>query len=476
MRRLSATLAFIFAFLSGPVLFAGNGNISGAVDPKDMQGAAAQLISLRLNALQKELSNGNRASLEIFWQEIAKQGTPLVESIPDNTLYVHVTFLWRAKADEENVLISILEQREIANEQYLARSRMSRLADTDLWFITYRLRNDARFSYQISPNDPLTLLSNIKPDEWGKRRASFQSDPLNPTRFTSRNGESSVVELPNAPPQPWIKPLSGAPTGKLDEQKITSNILNNERKIWVYIPPGYQQTAEPYQLVVFLGGETYTGGIPGPTILDNLQAKGHLPPVVALFIGNVSEAARVRELSNNESFEDFLAKELIPWVRKHYRVTMNPAQTTIVGCSVGGSAATFTGLRHPEIFGNVLSQSGGYQAGQTPRENLKPLLPGQIFEEGVSEYEWLTRQLATQPKLSLRFYIEVGLNEEAGWQFPVPPFAYPSMIASHRHLRDVLQAKGYEVHYHEYNGGHETLSWRGSLADGLIALIGTKVR
>jgi len=41
-----------------------------------------------------------------------------------------------------------------------------------------------------------------------------------------------------------------------------------------------------------------------------------------------------------------------------------------------------------------------------------------------------------------------------------------------RHMRDVLRAKGYEVHYQEFAGGHEYLNWRGTLADGLIALIG----
>ena len=47
-------------------------------------------------------------------------------------------------------------------------------------------------------------------------------------------------------------------------------------------------------------------------------------------------------------------------------------------------------------------------------------------------------------------------------------------LESNRHMRDVLLAKGYEVHYREFIGGHDYLSWRGLLADGLIALIGRK--
>ena len=40
------------------------------------------------------------------------------------------------------------------------------------------------------------------------------------------------------------------------------------------------------------------------------------------------------------------------------------------------------------------------------------------------------------------------------------------------HMRDVLQAKGYFVHYVEFNGGHEYLSWRGTLSDALLVLVG----
>jgi enterochelin esterase-like enzyme len=47
-----------------------------------------------------------------------------------------------------------------------------------------------------------------------------------------------------------------------------------------------------------------------------------------------------------------------------------------------------------------------------------------------------------------------------------------NVLETSRHMRDVLLAKGYEVHYQQFVGGHDYLSWRGTLADGLIALIG----
>ena len=48
------------------------------------------------------------------------------------------------------------------------------------------------------------------------------------------------------------------------------------------------------------------------------------------------------------------------------------------------------------------------------------------------------------------------------------------MLGTNRELRDVLLLKGYPVTYSEVDGEHDNFWWGGSLADGLVALLGAK--
>jgi enterochelin esterase family protein len=145
----------------------------------------------------------------------------------------------------------------------------------------------------------------------------------------------------------------------------------------------------------------------------------------------------------------------VPWIEARYRITNDPSRITIAGSSAGGLASTCAAFFHPERFGTVLSQSGAYWWGmETP--DHRP--------------EWITRQIEASPKRPIRFYLDVGLLENSHIADE------PTMIDVNRRLRDVLRAKGYEVHYAEVDGGHEHLSWQGTLANGLIALLGGSAR
>ena len=410
------------------------------------------LISPRISALEQVLASSNRDALETFWQEITEQGTPLIESIEGDNEHNLVTFLWRDKGDTRNVVVFAGP----AGWDQPSDNQMTHVLNTDIWHRTYRVRSDLRTIYLLSPNDPLTELNSS--DAYGTRAVP---DPLNPRQFVYPKDEEdpndrdivvSVIELPNAPSQPWITPRADVAKGKVEMHRLRSAILDNERRVWVYTPPNYTTNGESYGLLLVFDGVAYIDLVPTPTILDNLLSEGKLPPLVAVIPDSLNQETRSRELPCYQPFVDFLTQELMLWVHRQYHVTYDPAQTVVAGSSYGGLASAFVGLRASEVFGNVLSQSGSFWWNWDAENEHIP-------------QEWLTQQFIAGPRLPVRFYMDVGLQEKG---------KATEMVPSNRHLRDVLALKGYEVHYAEFNGGHDYICWRGSLADGLLALLGKK--
>jgi enterochelin esterase-like enzyme len=412
-------------------------------------------VSPVIESLRQQLARGS-SSTDAFWKERAAAGTPIVEPADKDPQRVLVTFLWRGTPSTRNVVVlGSFGARPIAD------AAMTRLESSDVWYLTLRLPAGARFAYSLSPNDPMTF----EPPRAAQRMASVQSDPLNPNRWqctpeASRYECSSMVELPGAPPQPWIVRKTGTPAGTVDKHRIKSELLGNERSISIYTPPNYRAGGTPYALLVLFDESAYLNAVPTPVILDNLIAAAKIPPTVAVLIANPSQEARSKELPPNPTFAEFLAKELLPWVHARYTVTSDPSQTVVAGSSYGGIAATYAGLRHPELFGNVLCQSGSFW--WAPDHSPGP------GSDATTETGWLAKEFIKSPKLPLRFWMDAGV-------FEVDTVGSGGAILEpSRHMRDVLLAKGYEVHYRQYASGHDYLNWRGTLADGLLSLIGTE--
>ncbi|WP_327640188.1 enterochelin esterase [Kribbella sp. NBC_00482] len=383
-----------------------------------------------------------------FWAEVAERGTPLVEPVADDDVWL--TFLYRAREPVKSVSVF----GGPAGWDPPANG-MHHLAGTDVWYLTFRVRADLRCTYRLAVDDVDSPTAKI--EDWYERTAHWFADPLNPATFVYPEDEStgsrhtvvSVAELPDAPAQPWITARPEGPRGELVQHLHRSDLLGNERRIWIYTPPGYRPEDEPLPLLVLFDGDTVLGPMPIPAILDNLIGDGRIPPMIAVLIDSLTQEIRDRELPCGAPFLAYLTDELLPWIRERYRVTTDPARTIVAGQSHGGQAAAFAGLRRPDVFGNVISQSGSFW--------WRP--------EGDEEHEWLTRQYAATERQPVRLHLEAGLQERGQ-----SPGQGPSILVANRHLRTILRSKGYEVEYVEFNGGHDYACWRGSLADGLIVL------
>jgi enterochelin esterase family protein len=408
---------------------------NGEEDPPWRYGAT----SPKVEELRRRVGAGDREAVEQFWRDRKASGTPLVEPEPEGSDRVLLTFLYRAGESVRGVaLVSGLTGRENPNEQSMAR-----LPGTDVWYLTYKVRGDLRFSYGFAPDK----------DQAGGGRNAPLPDPLNPRRAPSPSFGPSVVQLPRAADQHWLDTPHGAPRGRLEQVEIESQPLHSRRSARVYTPAGHDPArATPYDLIVCFDGPLYRSAdlVPGPTILEYLIAAGRVPPAVMVFVEQ--SADRNRELCNDQALVDFLADELLPTVRRRWRATADPERTVVCGSSAGGLGAAFAAYARPGVFGNVLSQSGAFW-------------PGHRRED--TEREWLTRQYESAPRRSVRFVLQVGVMERHS-----TPGDGPSILRTNRSLQKVLSDRGYEVHYTEVAGGHEPLSWRGGFGEGLVTLLG----
>lgn len=64
-------------------------------------------------------------------------------------------------------------------------------------------------------------------------------------------------------------------------------------------------------------------------------------------------------LDSTMQFETFISDELVRYIDQHYPTISNPKFRAITGHSMGGHGAMFLAMRHPDIFGNAGSMSGG---------------------------------------------------------------------------------------------------------------------
>lgn len=411
------------------------------------------LSSPRLTALQSALTADAVAK---FWQQIDQEGTPLIEPVPGEAGRMLLTFLWQAASAHDDLNVRVVGA--FNEDDAPATQRLARLADTTVWYRTYTFDTTARLSYRF------VWPAGRTPDPSAIRRQTEEGiayeifgDPKCRRTFVGvffdEDARYPYAEGPDAPPERWLAPRQDIPKGRTISAPFRSKILSNTRDITVYLPPGYRRDGDAYPFVLLLDGKSYLQTMETPTLLDNMIADGVIPPLIAIFVDNIDRTHRNEELPPNPDFARFVAEELVPAIRHDHHIASTADQAVIGGASYGGLAATAVARRYPEVFGNVLSQSGSYW--------WHPGFVRDSEDEGFrQQMGWLPRKFATGKKLPLRFYLHVGV-----WETSL-------MVLPNRVFRDILQAGGYDVDYHEFVGGHDALNWRAELPRGLIYLLG----
>lgn len=394
------------------------------------------LLSPKISALNNVLKKGG--STHDFWLAVEKLGTPLVEETSEGTV---MTFL--ARGDYNNVKLIGAPSN---NHQSLEK-----LENSDTWYKSFIVPADTHLSYQIAPNVP-------KPPFKGFARrvalkAVAQVDPYNkypwPSSAIDKYTQKSTIALNDKNKNKGLMPDIEDPKGQLSTFDFTSTALGNTRSITIYTPDIKNIDKKNVLLLYVFDAQQYKDLVRLPAISDNLIATGKVPPVITVFISNPDRDARARELPANNVFADVLAKELAPQINKRLSMDIPKERTIIAGSSYGGLAATTIALRHPEVFGNVISMSGSFWWG--PKSN---------FDKNK---HFVAAEVIKMDKKDVRFFLSAGVFETSRG-------IGGGILETNRHLRDVLLAKGYDVTHQEYSAGHDYFAWRGIIADGLLSL------
>ncbi|MFT4262079.1 MAG: DUF3327 domain-containing protein [Nocardioides sp.] len=338
------------------------------------------------------------------------------------------TFVWPDPDGEAEAVL--LFANRLTDETQLDQTLLER--SDGVWHATFGMGADWRASYAFlvqRRGEPAPWLAGERGDQVAIRATLDRGlpDPGNPLSCHNRAGvRQSVVEGPDAPPQPWLAERPGVARGAVEETAAPGG-----RRVWLYDPPGVALGAE-VPLIVVLDGEVWAGLQSLPTTLDNLLADG-VGPVRAVLVDSGGRDARWQDLSSDGSGASYVVDELIPWVRGLRGVTPGPGAVGVVGQSLGGLTALRLGLTRPDAVAGVVSHSAS------------------LWQDGLLDLD---------PPAGVRVFLGHGSQE---WVLDGP----------HRALADRLRAAGVELEVSIHNGGHDYAWWRGGVAEGIAWLVDT---
>ncbi|MFE4709467.1 MULTISPECIES: alpha/beta hydrolase [unclassified Paenibacillus] len=226
------------------------------------------------------------------------------------------------------------------------------------------------------------------------------------------------------------------------KKNLWSESLQEERKLRIYLPPGYNEVLS-YPVVYCQDGEEFFNFGRIATLAGQLILEEDVEPFIIVGV-EVDVKVRTQEYAPfGNRFEQYLscfAEEIIPFIEHNYPVRRTPAERILAGDSLGGSVSLHLALAYPSIFNRILSLSGAFYP--ETREMIED-------EEDLS---WLTINMV------------VGLQET---EYKTDTGVY-DFVDMNRKTKALLEERGATVSYREKDGVHLWGFWQKELPESLL--------
>lgn len=244
---------------------------------------------------------------------------------------------------------------------------------------------------------------------------------------------------------------------------LYSQSVGGYKKFNVVLPENYNSSEERYKVVFLLHG--YSGNhndwIHKTSLVKYLK---YYPFIIVTPEADNSWYTN-SPVVKNRNYEDYIIKELIPYVEKRYRVLSTKHGRAIAGLSMGGYGAVKLALKYPDLFYFVGSFSGAFdwmglieKGSAQLSQSLK-----EAFGASRSEHWDINNVYAiidSVKSLNLPyFYISCGKDDQIS-----------GLLESNRKLVEKFQRKGIAYEYHELPGGHSWSFWDGEIKNFLKML------
>ena len=242
--------------------------------------------------------------------------------------------------------------------------------------------------------------------------------------------------------------LKDVPHGRVEQVLFASPSTGNQRRAFVYTPPGYDQNQRTRYPVLYLQhgwGEDETAWFNqgrANLIMDNLIAEGKTRPFIIVVTYGMTNDIRPGSPGGLaafkiQPFQTVLVNELIPYVDSHFRTLSDQRHRAMAGLSMGGFETKLITTANLDKFAYI-----------------------GLFSGGTFSLDDVNKTPGFRDKVKLAF-VSFGSRELEGGGMPGPPGtprADPRANAA-----AIKQAGINSVFYVSPNTAHEFLSWRRSL-------------